>query len=676
MNIICSNILYISYKYLQENGIPYNTILSWSNKKLTTVIDDQSYIQYALIPLPSKKRLPCENDLKKDCLANEYMSSSTLFINYLQDCVKKSAQHVKKYIQDDGVSLEKAKIYSRKRAILEGLINIHNDFSTGNRLKKGYLEPIAHAYRTVAKCNTNDIEVSRIISNCKKFGIDSMIFDNRKGGNNKAFGDDYMYMLTALVSGGNNLNNIQAAKELIKLCKKEGLKAPSISWSEKKAREIEGNIDIYCAKYGLTKAKKLMPYANIINATYADDQYQIDGYNLPFFCRVFDDKGKSSINRLVLMGVKDTHSGKIVGYSIAESENRYSLYEAIYDTYSKNGGVLPYEIVSDNHSYNLTELVENFKHNADLLGMIWTVDSNPQRKAKVERGFKMLAENHLKQYHGYLGQGILTKEKNGRVSQEMVERYYSNKILSMEEVKVMVASAILEFNDTPYEGQELSPNQLYDQCTKPHRIKLDMFDEVRLFTTCKEYKVMRGQITIESKGVEYEYQLNAEQIHKYNNKMVTVRYEDFDTIYLFDKKTENPIGAIKQKKGIHGAIANQTEEDLHNLNKVEGRRKGVWSIARRELADLRDRAEEIRPGILHMMENYMIPKDVKKELENNEMLKNEVSRMGINKDRIAFVDADSHLTLTALKTPTKNKRERQPFAPKNHKIGIINLDDE
>lgn len=417
-----------------------------------------------------------------------------------------------------------------------------------------------------------------------------------------------------------------------------------------------------------------MPYTNIIGATYADDQYQIDGYNLPFFCRIFDETGKSRIDRLVLVAVKDAHSGKIIGYSIDESEDRFSLYEAIQDAFSNNGGYLPCEVVTDNHSYNLTEMVENFKHNADLLGMVWTVDSNPQRKAKVERGFKMLAENHLKNSYGYLGQGILTKLKNGRVSQEMVERYYSKQVMSVEEVKLVVASAILEFNDTPYEGETLSPNQLYAECNKPHRIELDMFDRVKLFTPCKEYKVIRGQITIEHKGNTYEYQLNAQQMHKYNNKKVTVRYEDFDTIYLFDKKTERAIGAIKQKQGIHGAIANQTEADIDALNRVEGRRKGYLAAARKELEDLRDRAEAIRPGISHMVESYMMPKNIKKELENNVMLQQQAERMGINTNAIPFVEHESHLTLASLK-PKANK-ERQPFAPKNHTIGIINLDDE
>lgn len=112
------------------------------------------------------------------------------------------------------------------------------------------------------------------------------------------------------------------------------------------------------------------------------------------------------------------------------------------------------------------------------------------------------------------------------------------------------------------------------------------------------------------------------------------------------------------------------------MNKVEGRRKGIKAAARKELEDLRDRAEAKRPGITHLMESYAIPKDVKRELENNEMLQQKAAKMGIDKDRVPFVQLESQLNLSALKTPEQRKKDKSPFAPKNHKISVINRDDE
>lgn len=554
------NELYISYSFLRELGIPKRTLWKWADLESVITIKHGKnvLVKYLSIPAPTRAKLPSIDELIANVENKTNIGLAQTFANYLRANVKKAGKYTAGYMKSEGVNQDKATKYAVKRAIYEGLLDIHQSYCDGVRLKKGYLQPIAEAFREVAKCKTPDIEVSRNINNAKKYGIDYVILDSRKGKNSQKFGDDHIYMLATIVARSNNLNNKQAAKELIKVCKAQGVEAPSVSWGEKQAAVIEKNIEVYAAKFGLSKANKLMPFAKVINATYADDQYQIDGWTVPFFCKVYDDKGKSRIDRLVVIAVKDTHSGKIVGYSIGESENRYTLYEAIYNTY-ENTGALPYEIVTDNHSFNLTEIVENFKTNAEKLGMVWSVDCNPQRKAKVERGFKMLAENHLKQFHGYLGQGVLSKEKHGRVSQEVIMKYYTDKVLSMEEVKLYVASAILEFNDTPYEGLTLSPNQLYEQCIKPHRIELDVFCKVRLFTLCKEYKVSRGQITIESNGKKYEYQLKAEHFIKYNERKVTVRYESFDTIYLFDKKTDVAICSLKTKQGIHGAIANQTE---------------------------------------------------------------------------------------------------------------------
>src|SRR5690606_9796957 len=126
-----------------------------------------------------------------------------------------------------------------------------------------------------------------------------------------------------------------------------------------------------------------------------------------------------------------------------------ALFDALQDAIS-NTGAMPFELVTDNHSYNETKEVDFFVKEAEKIGMTWTIDSNPQRKAIAERGFKDLGERFCKEYYGYIGQGIRTRDKDGRSKQELIDQYQkSGKILSEEEIRAIGVAVVMEYNKTP-----------------------------------------------------------------------------------------------------------------------------------------------------------------------------------------------------------------------------------
>ena len=159
--------------------------------------------------------------------------------------------------------------------------------------------------------------------------------------------------------------------------------------------------------------KETANYAKIIPALYSGDQWQMDGWDIPVYCKKRSEKGGVEyFVKYVLFVVMDVHSRKIIGFDVAESENTETILTAL-DMAVRNTKTLPNELVADNHSWNKTKEAASLKDITEKLGMIWTIDSNPRRKAILERAFRTLGDKHFKRYYGYLGQGIKSKMKNG-----------------------------------------------------------------------------------------------------------------------------------------------------------------------------------------------------------------------------------------------------------------------
>ncbi|HCW06121.1 MAG TPA: transposase, partial [Cytophagales bacterium] len=432
------------------------------------------------------------------------------------------------------------------------------------------------------------------------------------------------------------------------------------------------NVEVYTSKYGKQKSfNDIEPYAKIIPALHAGSQWQIDGWDLPFYYKG-DYKGKiTSHLKLVLFTVRDSHSKKIVGYSIGENEDTQLILDGLQDAV-KNTGFLPFEIVSDNHSFNRTNEAKFFKEAIDSIGITWTVDENPRRKAIAERYFRHLGEDHCKKYSGYIGQGIKTKEKSGRPSQEYLDQYTkAGTWLSKEEIKLIGIEVVKNFNETPLTALNgRSPNKVHDESEKPHIFKIEFEERLRLFLRKHKSKVTRGQINITRGNNKYEFQLNADQFSKLNGQEVIVRYEDLSTIYIFDNK-DHCIGSVKQKVGIHGAIADQTEEDIKNLQKNKGRLNGIQAKAKNANEKLREQAEAISPDAYEVLNPLLVSKNVLNEVRQNFESKQRAAELGIDLELVEVGQKPETRIPKSLQPKEKNKSN--PFYDRNHKVSVMDF---
>lgn len=675
--------IYLSYSFLIQSGISRSTVQDWQQRGVTSVFKDglNAFIPLTDIPKRSIQKLPSESELKALLKEDKKDEQSENIYQQLKNAMSDSGDYRQYYRRTYGLSADEAIKAAMKRAVWDKLLFLYERKRNGKSVANGYLDAAFKAYKRIYPTSyTHKHSLIRAIKVAETGGVDAIIIDKRIYANSKKHTQKYdkrhFYMLHTLVSIGKAYKAPAIRDKMQTMCDEMGIATPSISWIKQQKALIVNQLEINEARFGAEQADKITPYASMKGALYADDQYQVDGWNLPFYYLGKNKQGNPRLSTLVLVAVKDAYSRKIVGYSIAKSENRLSLMEALEDAV-KTTKALPFELVTDNHSYNETKEVGSFKSDTEKMGMTWTVDSNPKRKAIAERGFKDLGERFCKDHYGYIGQGIRTKDRDGRSKQELIDSYMkSGKILTEDEIVMIGVEVVLLFNKTVAKLHKKSPNQMYEESEKPNRVDVDFYQQLKIFTKCTEYKIRRGQINIEVAGKKHEYQLSAEHFHKYNNATVIVRYETLSCIYLFDIKTDVAICALKQKEKAHSALANQTPEDIEILNRNKGRLNGIRALARKEHEELTKEAEKLYPGIVELVNRRTAPKDVVKMAEEDEVYRRAVEERGINIGYVASVKKESELELASLKAPAQTKRERSPFAPKKSKISIIDENED
>ncbi len=667
--------IFLSYSYLEGKGISYHVVKKWASRKDTKPFkhNNEAYIDFSIIPTPSKSKLPSEAELlamlssdKKD----SQVSSIVEKLKYAQ--TNKFSDHRAYYRDQCGLDSEAAFKAAMKRAVWERLMELYNEShsaSYNGGLKKGALDVLYTAYNTVYSGQySSKHALLRTINQCKSAGFDSIIIDKRKSstGNNLKFNELHAFFVGGVVSIGKGYNAPHVLQLIIPMCNEAEIAIPSLSWVKNYiAKNLKHNE--YNTRYGRAKANKLMPYASIESALNADSQWQIDGWNLPFYFKNED----GGLDKLTLISVVDAYSRKIIGYSISRTENRISIMEAFQDAIS-NTGCVPFEILADNHSFNKTKEAQNFINELERIGTTWTISENPQYKSIIERSFKVVGERYCKTRYGYVGQGIKSKDKNAHSSPEMLNTFQkSGKILQEAEIKMTGVDVVLEYNKTINDTFKKSPNQLYAESEKPARFELDLIERIKLTTLKTEYKISRGQINIVIAGVKHEYQVDTNTHKDYNGKKVAVRYNSPDIIYLFDVKTDKSICAVKQKSKIHGALADQTENDKLLLAKNTGRTKGITSQSRKHTENIAEKALKHHPDAFEILQHHTTPKDVLKAVQTNTELRREMFKNNIDLDRVTTVPKTTEITNSSYLNKPQSRKDKSPFTPANHKVSIV-----
>lgn len=669
-------VFWLSYEYLLDKNISQGTLNSWSTRKLCKrkYIDGRAYINYDTIPEPTRVKLPAKEGLKKEYLRQQ----DELYENWYTQELKAAYRGDRvpvwvNAILGDGrygkLKREQVTYFARRASVIERVSEIRDSC-----LGKPKLAALFYAYSTLYPDDYS--KKNRFCMALKKVrdeGVLDMAVDKRKLREfAPKYSDVHLFLAEGILSDPRAFDMPDSHEMLQGACSRLDIQTPSFWWLRQYYRKNKNYIN--AGRLGKTAyEKEYKPYAKIIPALHRNTQWQVDGWEIPIYSKRQKGDGTWELYfKYVLFAVLDAHSRKYIGFSIGESENTEVILQAVEDAV-KNTGVLPYEIVSDNHSFHKTKEAEHFKSELEKIGVHWTVDSNPRRKAILERSFRTLGEKHFKHYYGYIGQGVRSKMETGRTQQELLDEYTKNhsRFPNYDQIATITCSAIYDYNEKVKPSLKQSPNERYEKSGQPKCFAVDLFKRMVLFGRKTEQKISKGQITIKRGMHEYSYQLPSKFMTQYGGKAVTVRYAGFDEIYLYDIETDSPICSVPQKIEIHGALGDRTDGDTENLYKNSGRTRGNESKLQKRKDSVYEKSDTVNPNAADAMNVMKVPKDAVKQAKQNLLLREMVGDKGVSVDNVAELPA-----IGMLKVDKPEKKEnRHPFTPKGEvKMGKIKIE--
>jgi len=504
--------------------------------------------------------------------------------------------------------------------------------------------------------------LSNYMRDCKANGIENTVIDQRavKKVQKRISEFQYAFIQTLFIQSAKNTARLIHQK-LVAACSEYGEKPYSLASVKIYMREFENNVELYGLRYGQAKAQKQMPFASLLPAEHANTQWQADGWTLPFWGENFQ--------RYVLYCVWDNHSRKIVGYSIGKSESTVLILDA-FDDAMRNTGMLPAEIVTDKHSFHTTEIAAAFKDRYAAIGGVWTVTTNAQRNQIAER-YNQYLDELCKDFAGYTGKNVTAKGKNARLKPEEYEQLAKTKnMLTEQEITAIAIHVACEYNDSPMQPLNgNTPNIQYANSESPKAFAISEQERVRFIRPIETYLIRNGQVTIKIGIVKHEFQLPASLYGTYNNQRVKVVYEDLqDGIYIFDIATDAYICTLQPKQKMHGAIADQTEEDKRLLNQQAGRKKGTIVQARKKAQEQIAEGLKNNPEAIDLINHYSLPKDIRQLAQQDRELKRHMADRGINENMMPIRQQAAATTIPENKTV---KTKESPFTTANHQIRMM-----
>lgn len=434
------------------------------------------------------------------------------------------------------------------------------------------------------------------------------------------------------------------------MCEMMMKRVPSKSWFKKNILQLPSTKFLTSKRYGSSRKSHVhKSYIPTQGALYAGDCWEMDATRVNIIGHTVEiedettGKKKKVEKFLMVVAIRDVHSGDILGYSFDHSENRRVYTDAIAMAVKKTG-YLPYEIVTDRFPGHNTPEVEELFARMEALGCKIEISHNANDKPNIERFFRTLQQVTMPDSDLYYGEGIMSRSLSAFRSPEYIAeiKKQSKKAGFDMYAAVEESTFIIEsFRDTLYSKYsrkhskvKFSPRQLHEQSEKPHIIEVSDATISMLFGLKKDAQIRQnGQITTEIYGVKMHYVIdqnyNYDIIKNYHLESVVLSYdiEDLTTVYLWEK---------------HGILLKSLcDAEFFVPAKTKGPNKNLQQVG---VAKAREKAiESMKQADYDQMigeENLMLGKYGKKDIMNtaddyyNDMPMKKVSGSDVQPDNL------------------------------------------
>lgn len=385
----------------------------------------------------------------------------------------------------------------------------------------------------------------------------------RSGNANAAVHDDpevlsWAYQLRQMPQ---NYSNEHIIRKITEQCEIVGKRVPSRRWFGKTIFELPSTKFLTSKRFGSSRKsniyKSYIPYAN---ALFAGDCWEIDATRVNIIShenrveKIDEKTGKKKTVKeekfLMVVAVRDVHSGDVLGYSFSHAENHLVYMDALKMAV-QNTGYLPYEIVTDrfpgHNTPQITDLIERMNN----LGTHVQFVSDPNAKAKIERYFGTLQSVFMMDSDLYYGEGIMSRRLSAFRSPEYIKKIKADSkkagfdMYKAVEESTFILEAYRETNYSKYSRKNAkihkSPKQLHNESEKPHVYDVTEANISMLFGSKTKTKIQNnGQFSIEIIGAKLDYFISPayyDIIKNYHGKSVVLSYdiEDLSVVFLWEK---------------------------------------------------------------------------------------------------------------------------------------------
>lgn len=337
------------------------------------------------------------------------------------------------------------------------------------------------------------------------------------------------------------------------------------------------------------------PYLPRITAKNAGSLYQMDGTPVQIFCW---NPEKNQKIRLNLFVIRDAYSGKITGFDMSETENRWNIISALKMSVNVHSH-LPAELVSDNFSASKTDEYKAIKKFMADRGVVVRAAKvgNAQDKGEVERFFGTFQSRFQRLIDGYIGEGIRSKRDNGRISEEFITKCHKeNGLYGYDEMMKIIAELVAIYNSSEINEKygTKTPNQMYAESDKPFVKEINVLDYAQMFWLNKEVQVKKSMIINEVNKSKRYYEIWDNDLKlRLNGEKVRIFYEENDAsdIYVFTLDGEF-VCTCRQRTQIHEAFVDQLEGEGERIIRHVSHRNAFYTSVENKTNERQKKAEE------------------------------------------------------------------------------------
>ncbi len=616
MKIVGSE-LYISTATLTGYGVPRNTVDDATRRNRKGVlkswqhiyIDSEPYVKFKSIPPATKVKLPSESELvamaKAHDLAQQLAQEDTARLTLMEahktyiNPADFGYFRMERGVPDDMKCTEMVEAAAWLRLLMKvnGARACQKlGFESKKNLRQAVLKILKDTpleglkvtnYRILQR---KESDFAKALKSSEKHALDTLVSKNY--GNNRAQKRDRIHesILIALYANPDSpvkFRKIETYVRYVETCIKHQI--PPLSESSVKAFLKSPKVEVIVAKArhgGKHYDDNYRPYTPRLAPQYSNTHWSGDGTVADLYYRT--DKGvRTMISYWIWV---DWTTKAVVGFDIAQQENRYMVRNSIRMALKLNGRHMPMEIQTDNSTAAKEE--QNMKLFAKIAPYVSFAKPGNAKEKPVERVFNDINE-YFRQYPNWKGNNIQSKSIDSKANPDLLPGV---ELPDLQGVKYQIVQAVNAYNNEVQKSGKTRIQEYHSKINKECK-QLDDLTFTYMFDNYTAVKVNRGFFKVEVNSEVHEYEVKDIQ-NKLDilNQRVRVYFdeEQMHTVHIFkitdinDPDKDQYLESVTKLKRVRGAKAEQTEEDGKLLGYYKRKAEEVDNKIDTEIAEALD----------------------------------------------------------------------------------------